>query len=55
MLDNVMHAYIVRNFFGEEGFWEAYYKDDPLIKKGVELIETGKTDREAIINEAYRG
>lgn len=55
LLDNVMHAYIVRNFFGEEGFWEAYYKDDPLIKKGVELIETGKTDREAIINEAYRG
>ena len=55
LLDNVMHAYIVRNFFGEEGFWEAYYKDDPLIKKGVELIETGKTDREAIINEVYRG
>lgn len=55
LLDNVMHAYIVRNFFGEEGFWQAYYKDDPLIKKGVELIETGKTDREAIINEAYRG
>src|SRR5690554_6097219 len=54
LLENVMHAYIVRNFFGEEAFWEAYYKDDLLIKKGVELIETGKTTREAIINEAYK-
>ncbi len=54
LLDNVMHAYIVRNFFGEEAFWEAYYKEDPLIKKGVELIETGKTTKQAIINEAYK-
>lgn len=54
LLDNVMHAYIVRNFFGEEAFWEAYYKDDLLIKKGVELIETGKTTKQAIINEAYK-
>ena len=54
LLDNVMHAYIIRNFFGEEAFWEAYYKDDPLIRTGVKLIETGQTTREAIISEAYR-
>lgn len=54
LLDNVMHAYIVRTFFGEEAFWEAFYKDDPLIKEGVKLIETGKTTKEAIMSEAYR-
>jgi len=54
LLENVMFAYIVRNFFGEEAFWAVYSKEDPLIKKGIELIETGKTSRESIINEEYR-
>lgn len=54
LLENVMFAYIVRNFFGEEAFWAAYSKEDPLIKKGIELIETGKASRGSIINEEYR-
>ena len=54
LLENAMYAYIARNFFGEEAFWAVYYKDDPLIKKGIELIENGKTSREAVINEEYR-
>lgn len=54
LLDNVLTAYIVRNFFGEEAFWESYYGNDPLINKGIELMETGKTSREAIINEVYK-
>lgn len=54
LLDNVMHAYIVRNFFGEEAFWEAYYREDSLIKEGVKLIETRKATKDAIINEAYK-
>ncbi|MDD4632673.1 MAG: peptidase S41, partial [Proteiniphilum sp.] len=53
LLENTMYAYIVRNFFGEEAFWSAYYKEDPLIKKGIELIEKGKASHEAVINEAY--
>lgn len=54
LFEKNLHAYIVRNFFGEEAFWAAYYKDDPLIHKGVELIETNKTERESIINEEYK-
>ena len=54
LFEKNLHAYIVRNFFGEESFWNAYYIDDPLIQKGVELIETGKTSPESIINEEYR-
>lgn len=54
LLENAMNAYIVRNFFGEETFWLVYYKDDPLIKKGIELIEKGKASHEAVIKEAYK-
>lgn len=54
LLESAMYAYIVRNFFGEEAFWAVYYKDDPLIKKGIELMEKGKASPEAVINEEYR-
>jgi carboxyl-terminal processing protease len=54
LLENTMYAYITRNFFGEESFWEVYYREDPLIKKGIELIEKGKTTREAVIREEYK-
>lgn len=54
LLENAMYAYIVRNFFGEEAFWAVYYKDDSLIKKGIELMEKGKASPEAVINEEYR-
>lgn len=54
LLESAMHAYITRNFFGEEAFWAVYYKEDPLIKKGIELIEKGKAVREAVINEEYK-
>lgn len=54
LFEKNLHAYIIRNFFGEEAFWASYYKDDPLIHKGVELIETGKTKRESVIKEEYK-
>lgn len=54
LLENTMYSYIARNFFGEEAFWAVYYKEDSLIKKGIELIEKGKTSREAVMNEEYR-
>lgn len=54
LLENTMYAYIVRNFFGEEAFWAVYHKRDNLIKKGIELIETGKASPEAVVREAYR-
>lgn len=54
LLENVLYAYIIRNFFGEEAFWEVYQKEDKLIKKGIEMIETGKTKRQSIVNEEYK-
>ncbi|MEA4918834.1 S41 family peptidase [Proteiniphilum sp.] len=54
LLENMMNAYIIRNFFGEEAFWASYQKEDILIKKGIELIETGRTTRQSIVNEEYK-
>ncbi|NLY24859.1 MAG: PDZ domain-containing protein [Bacteroidales bacterium] len=54
LFENTMYAYIVRNFFGEEAFWAAYYKKDTLVKKGIELIETGKASYESVMNEEYK-
>lgn len=54
LFENTMYAYIIRNFFGEEAFWAAYYKKDPLVKKGIELIETGKASYESVVNEGYK-
>ncbi|MDR2816729.1 MAG: peptidase S41, partial [Proteiniphilum sp.] len=54
LLENVMYAYIIRNFFGEEDFWAAYHKEDSLIKKGIELIETGKAAYQSIVDEGYK-
>lgn len=54
LLENVIYAYIIRNFFGEEAFWAAYHKNDPLVKIGIELIETEKTKRQSIVNEEYK-
>ena len=54
LLERTMHAFIIRNFFGEEAFWAVYLNDDSLIHKAVELIEAGKTSREAILRGLYR-
>lgn len=54
LFENNMIAYIVRNFFGEEAFWASYYREDPLLHKGVELIETEKTSKANILKEEYK-
>jgi carboxyl-terminal processing protease len=54
LLERSVHAHVVRNFFGEEAFWTVYLQNDPLIRKGVELIESGKSTRQAILSKQYR-
>lgn len=53
LLETQLHAFIIRNFFGEEGAFSVFLKDDTLIKKAVELLETGKALPESVVNEKY--
>lgn len=39
LIDNQLHAYIIRNFFDYEGFYPVIMKDDGTLKKAIEVIE----------------
>lgn len=54
LFETNLYAYIIRNFFGEEAFWAAYYREDPLLNKGIELIETGMAKKVNILNEQFK-
>lgn len=53
LLETQLCAYIIRNFFNEDGFFGAFLRKDELLKKSIELIETGKTSRDSIISKQY--
>ncbi|MDO5522512.1 MAG: S41 family peptidase [Bacteroidia bacterium] len=54
LFERQMISYIVRNFFGEDGFYSVYLQDDILMKKAVNFIEKGLTKPEAVIQEKYK-
>ncbi|MDH6306394.1 carboxyl-terminal processing protease [Parabacteroides sp. PF5-5] len=43
LIETHIHAYIVRNFFEDSGFYPIFYKDDETIKQAVKVIEEGKS------------
>lgn len=43
LITNQIHAYIIRNFFDEEGFYPIFQQDDPVILKAVEVIRNGES------------
>lgn len=42
LLENQLQAYIVRNFFKDDGFYPIFLKDDPTLLKAIEVIEAGR-------------
>ena len=53
MFEYTMYAHIVRAFFGEEAFWAVHHKIDDWVLRAIELIEAGKTTRDAILRGLY--
>lgn len=43
LIENQLHAYIVRNFFDEDGFYPIFQKDDPTLLRAVSIIREGKS------------
>jgi len=41
-IENLTQAYIIRNFFGNDGFYPVYLATDPVVKKAVEVIQEGR-------------
>lgn len=53
LLQQQLEAYIVRNFFGDEGFYEILLRDDVVMKKAVEVIKEKKAEPLMIQQKAY--
>ena len=54
ILESLLRGFIVRNFWGYDGYYPVYLESDDLVNKAVELLETGKATPRAIINEEYK-
>jgi carboxyl-terminal processing protease len=48
------YAHIIRNFFGDDAFFQIYMTNDPDIKKAIEAIQKGNATPAAIIAEEYK-
>lgn len=53
LLESQLEALIIRNYFGEEGFYSVLLKNDKLVHRAIELIETGKDKPDAIRQGLY--
>ena len=42
LIENQLQAYIVRNFFDDEGFYPIFLEDDATLLKAVQLLKEGK-------------
>ncbi len=43
LIENTKQAYIIRNIFGEKGFYPVLQHKDPVISKAIEVIRKGET------------
>ena len=54
LLESILNGFIVRHFWGYDGYYPVYFETDKLVNKAVELLETGKASPNAIVNEEYK-
>ena len=54
LLQTQIISFIIRNVYGEDGFYQVFQRDDSTIKEAVRLIKTGKATPQAIRNEEYK-
>ncbi len=54
LLESLLRGFIVRHFWGYDGYYPVYLESDDLVNIAVELLETGKATPNAVINERYK-
>ena len=54
LLEGLLRGFIVRHFWGYDGYYPVFLESDDLVNKAVELIEAGKASPSAIVNEEYK-
>ncbi len=53
LIETQLHAFIIRNFLGEEAFFSLLQSDDILINKAIKLIDSGKASPKVIASGKY--
>lgn len=54
LLESLLNGFIVRHFWGYDGYYPVYFESDNLVNKAVELLEKRKASPSAIINKEYK-
>ena len=54
LLESILRGFIVRHFWGYDGYYPVYFESDSLVNKAVELLETGKASPSSIVNGGYK-
>ena len=54
LLESLLRGFIVRHFWGYDGYYPVYLESDEVVNSAVELLETGKASPDAIVNEEYK-
>ena len=54
LLEAFLRGFIVRHFWGYDGYYPVFLESDNLVNKAVELLEDGKASLTAIISEEYK-
>ncbi len=53
LLQTQLTAFVIRNIYGDDGFYPIFQKDDMIIKEAIRLIKANKATPEAIGKEQY--
>lgn len=54
LMQTQLESLIIRNIFGDDGFYPVYQKNDILIKKAVELLKSEKATPKAVASQKYK-
>lgn len=54
VIENMLHAYIIRNMFGDSGFYPVFQHRDPVVLRAIEAIKKGETFPQAPDQEAEK-
>lgn len=53
LIENMTYAYILRNQFGDDGFYPVLLYDDPVVLKAIDVINKGQALPDAISQHKY--
>lgn len=54
LLQIQVESFIIRNIYGEEGFYSVFQQDDKILKEAIRLIKSNKATKESIRTELYK-